>query len=158
VPLDQGIRQRVEQNLGRRSEIPVAQDVLGRERENQQQGIWSVLPKVSRRAAEPTIAAFREAGVDIGGPKDQLTIDGIPVPLLPPERRRWQTYRGEILAKYAPGMTSKSWWSRPEAREAAMRDVLRQANEAADSKIQKDIGADALRRRVREGIQKKRAG
>lgn len=157
VPIGQSIRERARQQIGIRDELPVAQDVLGRPRENQQQGVFAVLPRVSPKRAEPTIAAFREAGVDIGGPKDNLTLDGIPVPLTPAEQRQWQTYRGEILARHAPGMPGKTWWSKPEAREAAMRDLLAQANAVADQKIQKDIGPEALRQRVREGVQKKRA-
>lgn len=158
VPLQEGVIQRAEQNLGLRSGLPVAQDVLGRPQENQQQGLWSVLPRMSPQKAEPTIAAFREANVDIGGPKEKLTLDGIDVPLTPAEQRKWQSYRGEILVRFAPGMRDKGWWSRPEARETAMRDILRQANETADQRVMRDIGAEAIRRRVRQGVDKKRAG
>ena len=63
---------------------------------------------------------FLDAGVDIGQPKDELTIDGIKIALTPSEQRQWQRYRGEMLERFAPGMARfapaiTAAWHRPQA-------------------------------------------
>ena len=151
------VSQRVQQGVGLRSGLPVAQDVLGRPKENPQQGLRSVMPALRDAKSDPAVRAFREAGVDIGEPPDAITIDGIQLALTPAEQRAWQRERGAILERYAPRLTERAWWGRPEARTAAMQDLLRQANEAANGRVQQQIGGDALRRRLRETAQQKRA-
>jgi flagellum-specific peptidoglycan hydrolase FlgJ len=138
-------------------QVPATQDVLGRPNENPRQGPGGVfLPRFGVAKPDPTIQAFRDANVGIGAPPDKVTIDGIPLDLTPSEQRQWQASRGQILEKYAGGMTQRPWWNRPDAREAGMKQLLQEANEAASLQIQKTIGAVELRRRIREAAQAQR--
>ena len=105
---------------------------------------------------DPTIRAFLEAGVDIGKPKEQLTLSGIPIDLTPAEQREWQRLRGEQLERIVPPLLGRPFWTQPLQREKAMQDVLSQSGEAADQRLKASIGQDELRRRVREAAEKRK--
>lgn len=159
---DVGVREYLGQTAaqripGLRETVPESQDVLGKTMPNEQAGALAFQPfRASTVRSNPTIRAFLEAGVDIGKPKDALTVDGVKITLTPKEQRQWQTLRGETLERVTPGLTQRAWWKQPEAREAALKDVLRDANTAADAKLQQQIGTVELRRRLRESAEKMR--
>ncbi|HVQ45102.1 MAG TPA: transglycosylase SLT domain-containing protein [Candidatus Saccharimonadia bacterium] len=156
TPASTTISQQVQSGIGARGGLPIAQDVLGRPQENQQQGVKAVFARTSAEKPDPTVKAFLDAGVDIGFPKTKLTVDTIPMDLTPDETRRWNTYRGEILQRFSGNLTSRTFWSNPEARKVAMEDLLRQANDAADQRLMQSIGAGDIRRRVLEARQQQR--
>ena len=163
VGFPEAVRQRVARGLpgqglpfvGGREGLAPAQDVLGRPQENERAGLASLGPKTRTPKPDATIQAFTDAGVDIGFPPDTISIDGVQLELTPAEQRRWQRERGTILEKYARTMTEKPWWGNPAKREVAMKELLREANSAASGEVQKFIGAESLRRRLREAAQKK---
>lgn len=149
----------VAQNLemaipGLRQNVPAVQTSLGQDAPNPQYGLGAVFPRVTTQRDDPTIRAFQQSGVDIGAPPDQLTIDAIPMPLTPAEQRQWNTARGEILQRFATGLTQRSWWNTPAAREMAMKELLQQANDAADERMKRTIGAAEIRRRLLESRDK----
>lgn len=150
--------QRTQSSLGARQGLPVAQDTLGREKENPTPGIWSVLPRTSQRKADPVIQAFEQAGVDIPFPRSTITIDGLDVPLTPAQQRKWQTYMGEYLLKEVPKTTKSQFWNRPTTtvgdRSDELRDLLKEASEDASERIQSDIGARQINQLIREAERK----
>lgn len=158
VGLPEAIRQGLKMSVpGLRQDLPAMQDSLGRPVENERSGAAAILPRNRQPKPDVTVQAFSDAGVDIGYPRNTMSMDGIDFELTPREQRQWQRYRGEILERFTPGLTQRSWWSNPAARKIALEDLMQQANGVADAKVQKDIGAAQIQRRVKDAMQKKKA-
>jgi murein DD-endopeptidase MepM/ murein hydrolase activator NlpD len=123
VDKDAGIGARIGQNLGARQSLPVAQDVLGRPRENQQQGVWSVLPRLSQRRDEPLIRAFQDGGVDIGRPPAEIS----GVKLTPAQQRQYQAVMGRELQRIAgPTVTAPNWQNIPPSAKKTLLETFQQ--------------------------------
>ena len=160
VPPDVTVGQQIAAGVGNRSGLPVNQDSLGRPKENQQQGIWAFVPKMSSQRPDPTIQAFTDAGVDIGGPSKTLNISvpgasgrttSYQLPMNPEEQRAWQRLRGEAIQKIVtPELLASDKWknAKPADREMFLRMQLADANEYAKQKMQEQIGLAELRRRL----------
>lgn len=146
VPMQESIRQRTQSSLGMRSDLPVAQDVLGRPRENQQQGAWSVLPRLSPKKAEPLIQAYRDGGVDIGGPPDE--VDG--VNLSPAQQRRYQQVMGRELDRIAgPTVTAPSFKTLPPMVKTKMLETFQgTARTLAEVAVRGEGGSTFVRQSI----------
>lgn len=145
---------------GVRETVPAAQDPLGRAVPNEQTGMGALNPfRPTRERPDPTLQAFIDAGVDIGKPRENLTLrpGAPPIPLTPAEQRRWNELRGEQLQQVAPQVaqaTSYQQAGRP-SKELVLKRLLNNAGNAADAKLLGEIGEAEIRRRLTEAAKKK---
>ncbi len=152
VPMQESIRQRVQSSLGLRSDLPIAQDVLGRPRENQQQGIAAVLPRLSPKKAEPLVQAYRDGGVDIGGPPDNVS----GVKLTPEQQRRYQQVMGRELDRLAsPMVTAPNWQATsPDVKKMLLETFQSTARTLAEVAISTEGGAKFQQDRTKATVDK----
>lgn len=155
----------ISQNLqarvpGLRENVPVAQDPLGRDIPNEQSGFWALSPVRPKTVQEdPAMQPFIDAGVDIGKPKDTLTVRAgtPPIALNPTEQRRWNQLRGEQIQRFAPQISHAESYraAGKQGQEIFLKRLLSQATEAADRLILSEMGNAEIRRRMTESLQKK---
>lgn len=155
----QGVQARIP---GLRQQVPAAQDPLGRAVPNDQQGAGALNPfRPTQGRPDPAIQAFLDAGVDIGKPKDKLTVaPGVaPIELTPAEQRRWNELRGAILAQNVPNVAGSQRYQEAEklARAKGLQTMLNAAAQAADKQLIAEIGGPEVTRRVRGAVEKRRA-
>ena len=126
---------------GLRQRLPAAQDSLGRNAQNPQQGLGAIIPRVTTQRNDPVIRLFQDAGVDIGKPKDAVTYIDTPIDLTPERRRQWNTARGEYLIRVVTPLMQGGQLDRlPQERRAErLRDILNNAADAADRAVIRDI-------------------
>jgi hypothetical protein len=154
------VKQRYQQSIGQRSDLPVAQDILGRPQENLQQGAAVVLPKLPTRREDPSLGVLQEAGVYPGDPKREITLDeDVKLPLLPSERRVWNAARGQVVEEATRELLADPGWeSAPKDVKAdILQEILRYAAEAADGQVMEHIGDAEIDRRVEADQLKRRA-
>lgn len=146
---------------GLRETVPAAQDPLGRDIESEQTGLRALNPfRPTTGRDEPVLREFLAANVDIGKPREDLTIsrygadgrvvESIPMPLTAAEQRRWNTLRGEALVNLAGRVGSDPGWrSVPAAdKERYLRQQLETANDYATRTVRGEIGDDEITRRI----------
>lgn len=136
-----------------RSDVPVAQDVLGRPTPNQQQGPIGYQPfRISQERPDPVIRAFQTAGVDIGRPPSDVTDDGVKIELTPAEQRRWNELRGQEIIKDTQRLIDNGVLGRlPAVRQSErLTDIKAGAGEAATRALRREIGTAEWTRRRRE--------
>lgn len=152
VPLAEGVSQRVQSSLGQRADLPVAQDVLGQPKENQQQGVWSVLPRLSPKKSEPLVRAYLDAGVDISGPPPE--IDG--VQLAPPQQRRYQAIMGRELERIAGPVVNGSTWANmpPNVKKQLLETFKATARTLAETAVSTEGGAKFAQDRAKATVDK----
>lgn len=144
-----------------RETVPAAQDPLGRDIESEQTGFRALNPfRPTTERDEPVLRAFLDAGVDIGKPRQDLTIsayddagrvtESIAMPLTAAEQREWNRQRGEALSHMLEGASQDpSFASRPAAvKEKYLRDKLEAANAYATRTVRGQIGGEEIGRRV----------
>jgi hypothetical protein len=155
VPLGEEFAQRWQQSTGQRSDLPVAQDVLGREKENPQPGILAFTGRMGWEHEDPIISAFQGAGVSIGDPPDAVES----VPLTPDEQRRWNTLRGQSIIKDTERMVTAGTLEKlPPARQAERLEAIKaDASRRAAAELRREVGAAEWRRRQREAEAKEKA-
>ena len=152
-----------------RGMLPARQDVLGRAMPNDQSAVRDVAsgasnvvlptPRRSEIREDPVISAYQAAGVDIGAPPKQLTVDGIKIDLTPDEQRAWQRYRGDLVNNFAGQLIRSEGWPTWNglAREKALQKLLQDANAAAGKLTVRDMGGEGIRTRMQPGIDAIRA-
>jgi hypothetical protein len=136
--------------------LPAKQDALGRPVQNEAAGPVAGAFPFPRRTAEkedPVLDAFAAAKVNIGEPKQQLTIDGIKIQLKPDEQRAWQSLRGDVLQQAVPKLIGKP--ALEKDGERVLKSILDDASEVADERLKAQIGGEELRRRIREATARK---
>lgn len=145
-----------------RQTLPAAQDVLGRDAQNPQQGFGALAPRVTTQKDDPVIRLFQDAGVDIGKPSDSIQVGArnIPVALKPAERRRWNTLRGEMIQQYADSYTgSPEFMALPPAqKERYLKSFLAKAADYASKMLQAEMDIEDLTQRATAGALKKASG
>lgn len=151
--------------IGRQS-LPAAQDRFGRDVENPRQGAAAFGLNVKQSQNDPVVAAFREAGVELGMPKREITIETVPgapklpaIPLSPKEQRDWNRERGSIvLEQTRKRLDSPEFKAMPPERRTAVLEFIRGfANKTADDRVQSQIGTEEIKRRIREAQSQKKA-
>lgn len=157
--VSQGVQARIP---GLRQGVPAAQDPLGRSVPNEQQGAGALNPfRPTTRRNDPAIQAFLDAGVDIGKPKDKVTVvaGAAPIELTPAEQRRWSELRGAILVQNVPNVAGSQRYQEAEklARAKGLQTMLNAAAQAADKQLIAEIGGDEIKRRLTGAIEKRRA-
>jgi hypothetical protein len=152
VSMTESVSQRVQQGVGARSELPVAQDVMGRPRENQTPGIWSVLPKFSQKRAEPLVRAYLDAGVDIGTPPDK--IDN--VPLKPAQQRRYREVMGRELERIAGPTIRGAGWANmpPQVKKQLLETFQSAARVLAETAVSSEGGSKFAEDRAKATVDK----
>jgi hypothetical protein len=138
VPLSEGFGQRVAQSLGRRSNLPVAQNVLGQPKPNQQEGIFSVLPRMSSRQSQPLVRAYLDAGVDISA--SPAEVDGVKI--TPAQQRRYQSVMGQELERMAgPTVNGASWKTMsPQTKKILLETYQSTARTLAEVAVSREGG------------------
>jgi hypothetical protein len=154
------VGQRIESALGMRGALPVAQDVLGRPQENPQQGWKALFAKSSPEKADPIIKAFLDNQVDIGSPRQDLTIslygpDGkvsqsIPMPLTPAEQRTWNQLRGDALINLVGPATKDPEFAKapPDVQAKWLQTQLQTANDYATRTIRGQLPDPEITKRI----------
>jgi hypothetical protein len=162
------VSQRIQMALGMRSDLPVAQDVLGRPQANPQQGWGALFAKTSPEKADAMIQTFLDNGVDLGQPPSTVSytprggrgkgVETAPVPLTPAEQRKWNTYRGETISSEMARTLNSSYWQRAgrEDKQAELQAIVAAANKDASSRVIDEMGRD-YDRRLEESIVEQRA-
>jgi hypothetical protein len=164
VPPEQELRERWQLGTGQREGLPIAQDVLGRPRENPQQGPAALFGPLGFPQDDPVIGALQEAGVTPGEPKKELggpppvgagrAIP--PIPLTPQEQQDWNAARGRVvIAETTKRLDDPAIRAmRTEQRTLLYERILRVAGEQADREIR---SRPEFQRRLRESMTKARA-
>jgi len=132
-------RQQVEQSIpGLRGDVPAAQDVLGRDAPNPQQGWGALIPKTTTVRDDPTIRAYQESGVPLSGPPD--TVDG--VALTPAQQRRYQAVRGQEIQRLTGPLIARAEWATmaPETRKMLLTTMLDTARTLAEVAVAQEGG------------------
>ena len=144
--------QAFEQQVGARSALPVAQDVLGRPVENPQQGLGAFGPRMTRPSPDPIVGAFRGVGVDLTGPPS--SVDG--VDFTPAQQRAYQETLGRELARIAgPTIAGPNWETMPLSVRKQLLETLREtARTLAESRVRAEGGADFARRSSEATVKK----
>jgi hypothetical protein len=143
TPSETTIAQQVQGGIGARGDLPVAQDVLGRPQENQQQGAKALFARTSQERRDPVIQAFLDANVDIPIPPAKagdyiMTTD---------EKRAWNAARGQYVMQHIPPTLGTLTSPR---RQERLRDLLEMANEYADRAVERTIPLNQRSQRRRE--------
>ena len=162
VALADEVFQRWEQSIGVRQSLPVAQSAFGEPKENEQQGVWAFAPRIRQAREAPSADIFRNARVMPGQPKSEIRpmADDADLPeikLRPSERRLWDQERGKSLRLIGEHLaTHPKWATAPlEMRQELLREAMNDAGALADEAVRQSIGADELKRRVRQAAQRK---
>lgn len=152
VPWQENVSQRVQQGVGLRVGLPVAQDVLGRPKENPQQGLRAILPALRNAKSEPLVRAYLDAGVDISAPP--TSVEG--VTLTPAQQRRYQEVMGRELGRVAgPTVSSPTWQNTPPATQKMLLETFQDiAKTLAEVAVQSEGGADYWRQYTEATLQK----
>jgi hypothetical protein len=109
--------QALEQNLpGLRGNVPIAQDVLGRQQQNPQQGLGALLPSIGKGTPSPVAGAFAESGMGIAQPPPTVAWNGREIRLTPDEKQTYQRIAGERLQVVAGKMLESPAWQALQAR------------------------------------------
>jgi flagellum-specific peptidoglycan hydrolase FlgJ len=160
VPAETTIGQQVQQGVGLRGDLPIAQDVLGRPQANPQQGWGALFAKTSPEKADPIIKAFLDNQVDIGSPRQDLTIslygpDGkvsqsIPMPLTPAEQRTWNQLRGDALINLVGPATKDPEFAKapPDVQAKWLQTQLQTANDYATRTIRGQLPDPEITKRI----------
>jgi cell wall-associated NlpC family hydrolase len=160
VPASTTIGQQVQSGVGLRGDLPVAQDVLGRPQENPQQGWKAGFAKTSPEKADQIIKAFLDNQVDIGSPRQDLTIslygpDGkvsqsIPMPLTPAEQRTWNQLRGDALINLVGPATKDPEFAKapPDVQAKWLQTQLQTANDYATRTIRGQLPDPEITKRI----------
>lgn len=159
VPFEQRFWETVKQRSGYgRQELPVAQDILGRDVENPRQG-WAraLAPNIREEKPDPIIQAYLDAGLNIGDPATELTLPSLKdtdlkPQLTPEETRRWNTLRGEaIIRRVEPMLADPAFAAQPlDARAKGLEKMRTAAAEEAHARLRSEIGAQEINRRISE--------
>lgn len=159
VPFEQRFWETVKQRSGvGREELPVAQDILGREVANPRQG-WgrALAPNIREEKPDPIIQAYLDANLNIGDPATELTVPSLKdtdlkPQLTPEETRRWNTLRGESIIRRTEGALSDPRWAErpPENRQQFLERARTAAAEEAHARLRSEIGAQEITRRISE--------
>lgn len=151
-----GAGQTVEQNLpGLRQNVPLAQDVIGRNQTNPAAGAGAFLPQTGKGSADPVLAAFTQAGATIGAPPKTITVGNVPIQLTTEEQRTYQQVRGQLLEQ-AVGKTIADpkfvGYSQPQQRYV-LEHILAAVDQAARGQALQTMGRDQLGNRITTGKQ-----
>jgi hypothetical protein len=134
--------------IGRES-LPVAQDVLGRDVENQRQGAAALFPRMGQDKRDPIINAFLDpaVGVDIGRPPTSFTEEGVKIDMTPAQQRAYQRYMGDEIIR---GFNRANGAS-DRRRAEMLKELYTGARAHAQEKIKAEIGRSEIRSRVKAG-------
>lgn len=152
--ISQNIQARVP---GLRENVPIAQDPLGRPIPNEQTGFGALNPfRPTTERPDPTLQAFLDAKVDIGKPREKLTINGTAVPLTGEEQRRWNELRGQEIQKRMKTIVANGLLERmkPEQRQERLEGIRDDAAARADDLLWRSIPFDERNRRRTEARKK----
>ncbi len=152
VPIEQEVEERWRQTTGYgRSSLPAAQDVLGRDKPNLQQGPWAIAPKLPSKTDEPVVHAFTAAGMTIGDPPDDVALPnapGVRVPLTPDEQREWNRIRGEALTS----LYQSNFGGRGQPTADQLERTRTRARDIATQRILARLSVSEIQRRRRETV------
>ena len=100
------------------------------------------------------IAAFQSSNVDIPGPRDKVTVGGVPLPLTENEQRRWNEIRGDILIRSLGPMAQNGSLDRlpPTARDQLLQKMLDSAARQADARVFAEMSGPDRSRRLNEAV------
>jgi hypothetical protein len=157
VPAGTTIGQQVQQGVGLRSGLPIAQDVLGRPESNPQQGAGAAFAKTSLEKTDPTVKAFLDAGVDIPFPHQQITVGGSTLPIDEQERRRWSEVRGDALLNLIGPMAQDGALDRMPSgvRQQVLQQFLQSAADQADARVFSEMAPADRAQRIRDAVNTK---
>lgn len=139
-----------------RSDVPPAQDPLGRTVPNQQQGPAAFQPfRFSGDRPDPVLQAFTDAKVDISRPSNEVTEDGVKIELTPDETRRWNTLRGEEISRQVQRLSDIGTLGRltPTRRAERLTEIRMEAAERATERLKREIGYPQWTQRRRQARQ-----
>lgn len=134
---------------GLRESLPAKQDVLGRDVVNEQQGLAAAWPlRTTEGRPDETLTVLLANGADIPAPPKEIR----GVPLTPEEQRRHQELAGPLIAEGVGRAIGSARFDTlaPEIRKKMLSGVIESSRERAAGQLFKELGADEIRRRLRE--------
>ncbi len=136
-----------------RTDVPVAQDPLGRAVPNDMTGAGALNPfRPTPERPDPVLQPFIDAKVDIGRPRENLTIAGVSVPLTVEEQRRWNELRGQEIQKRMQTLVANGSLERmrPERRQERLEEIRDTAADQATDLLWRSIPFQERNRRRTE--------
>jgi flagellum-specific peptidoglycan hydrolase FlgJ len=154
VPILEEAKQRWQQSVGMREDLPVAQNILGEPKENDQPGAAAFFGRLGYRRNDPVIRIFQDARTFPADPRKEITLDaedGVKITLTPRERRIWDAERGKVLRQAGTQLAATPEWATlPLAvQQDVLREIMDDAAEAADGQMLQVVGNDEITRRLK---------